>query len=183
MRADQSLSKARVAGTTARPIHPGRRPAIMEKPMRIALVCVLVSALSPVLDAQRPAQNAADEQAVRTVVTRYVAAREARDAAAVAALFTADADQYTTAGEWRRGRDQIRSGTAESSQRNPGSRQIAVEAVRFITPDVAIADGPYQIASGGSAATRRMWTTLVLVRTAEGWRISAIRNMAPTGGQ
>jgi uncharacterized protein (TIGR02246 family) len=151
--------------------------------MRTALVCVLIAALSPVLDAQRPAQPAADEQAVRTVVARYVAAREARDAAAVAALFTADADQYTTAGEWRRGREQIRSGTTESSQRNPGSRRIVVEAVRFITPDVAVADGPYEIATGGAAGGRRMWTTLVLVRTAEGWRISAIRNMAPTGGQ
>lgn len=151
--------------------------------MRFALVCVLIAALAPSLDAQRSAPAAADEQAVRTVVARYVAAREARDPAAVVALFTVDADQYTTAGEWRRGRDQIRSGTAESSQRNPGSRRIAVEAVRFITPDVAVADGPYEIAAGGAPAARRMWTTLVLVRTAEGWRISAIRNMAPTGGQ
>ena len=99
------------------------------------------------------------------------------------ALFTPDADQFTTAGEWRRGREQIRSGTAESSQRNPGSRRISVDAVRFVTPDVAIVDGPYEIAAEGAASARRMWTTFVLVRTAEEWRISAIRNMAPnTGG-
>jgi uncharacterized protein (TIGR02246 family) len=94
-------------------------------------------------------------------------------------LFTPDADQFTTAGDWRRGREQIRSGTAESSQRNPGTRRISIEAVRFVTADVAIADGHYEIATG-NAPPRRMWTTLVLVRTASGWRISAIRNMVPT---
>jgi len=45
---------------------------------------------------------------------------------------------------------------------------------------VAIADGPYEITSSGEV--RRMWTTFVLTREAGGWRISAIRNMVPTGG-
>ncbi len=61
-----------------------------------------------------------------------------------------------------------------------GNRSITVAAVRFITPDVAIADGPYEIAGGGTV--RRMWTTLVLAREAGVWRIAAIRNMVPTGG-
>jgi uncharacterized protein (TIGR02246 family) len=147
--------------------------------MRIVLVCLLAAVFTPALLAQRPVSRAADEAAVRDVVARYVTAREARDQSAVAALFTADADQFTTAGEWRRGRDQIRSGTAESSRRNPGSRRISVDAVRFVTPDVAIVDGPYEIAAESAASARRMWTTFVLVRTAEDWRISAIRNMAP----
>ena len=149
--------------------------------MRILVACLLAMALTPTLRAQQPA-DAADERAVRQVVERYMAARDAQDPAAVAALFTSDADQFTTAGEWRRGRDQIRSGTAESSRRNPGARRISVEAVRFVTRDVAIADGPYEISTGG-AAVRRMWTTLVLVRTRGGWRISAIRNMAPASNQ
>jgi uncharacterized protein (TIGR02246 family) len=146
--------------------------------MRILLACLLAGALAIAARAQQPSSRAADEAAVTEIVARYMAAREARDPAAVAALFTEDADQFTTSGEWRRGRDRIRSGTAESSQRNPGTRRIAVEAVRFLTQDVAIADGPYEIASG-AAASRRMWTTLVVVRAAGGWRISAIRNMAP----
>ena len=151
--------------------------------MRIVLVCLLAAALTPALRAQRSVSRAADEAAVRDVVARYVTAREARNPSAVEALFTPDADQFTTAGEWRRGREQIRSGTAESSQRNPGSRRISVDAVRFVTPDVAIVDGPYEIAAEGAASARRMWTTVVLVRTAEEWRISAIRNMAPNTGR
>ena len=124
-----------------------------------------------------PHGEASDETAVRGIVARYVDARERRDPAAVGALFTADADQFNTAGDWRRGRDAIVKGTAESSARNSGSRNISLRAVRFPTPDVAIADGDYDIAG----TDRRMWTTLVLTRQAEGWRIAAIRNSAPTG--
>jgi uncharacterized protein (TIGR02246 family) len=121
-----------------------------------------------------------DEAAVREVVRRYVAAREERDPRAVEALFTEDADQFTTSGDWRRGRPAIVKGTQESSARNPGRRDIAVEAVRFPAPGVALVDGRYQITSGTNPG-RRMWTTLLLTRGAGGWRIAAIRNTVPTG--
>ena len=112
---------------------------------------------------------------MRAVIERYVDARDARDAAALAALFTADADQYTTTGDWRRGRDRLLPGMAESSRQNPGSRGIRVQAVRFVTADVALADGSYFIV--GSDLER--WTTIVLTRDAGTWRIAAIRNMTP----
>jgi uncharacterized protein (TIGR02246 family) len=131
--------------------------------------------------AQIPADRAQeDEAAIRAVVQKYVDARELRDPAAVEALFTEDADQHTTSGEWRRGRAQVVAGTQQSSAQNPGTRTIRVDTVRFVTPDVAIADGPYEIAGAGE--TRRMWTTFVLRRQTDGWRIAAIRNAAPTGG-
>ena len=123
--------------------------------------------------------SSADESAVREVVRRYVAAREARDPKAVEALFTEDADQFTTGGDWRRGRPAIVKGTAASSAQNPGRRDIAVEAVRFPAPGVALVDGRYEIVGGNPG--RRMWTTLVLTRGTDGWRIAAIRNMVPTG--
>lgn len=128
--------------------------------------------------AQSSAAQASDDVAIRTVVRNYVNARELRDPAAIAALFTADADQHTTSGEWRRGRAEVISGTMDSSKRNPGTRRITVETVRFLTPDVAIADGPYEIGTDGNV--RRMWTTIVLQRERGEWRIAAIRNMAPT---
>lgn len=153
--------------------------------MRTILVWFVAMAAAAVITpalAQEKLSGTDDEDAVRALVARYTAAREARDPNAVAALFTTDADQFTTGGEWRRGREQIREGTAASSRRNPGARRIVIETVRLVTRDVAIADGPYEIAATGAAA-RRMWTTIVAVRTAAGWRIAAIRNMVPTGGQ
>ena len=142
--------------------------------MRTLLVLCLAAVPSSAL--QNQGTQPSEEAAIRAVVRNYVNARELRDPAAIEALFTADADQHT-AGEWRRGRPQVIRGSLASSTQNPGNRSITVETVRFITPDVAIADGPYEITMNDSV--RRMWTTLVLEREDGAWRIAAIRNMVP----
>ena len=132
--------------------------------------------------AQSLAQDGArgrDEAAIREVVSKYVEARERVDSRAVEALFTDDADQLVSSGEWRRGRGEVVRGTMASSQNTGGRRQITLETIRFVMPEVAIADGRYELAGLAGGATRRMWTTLVLKRTEQGWRIAAIRNMLP----
>jgi uncharacterized protein (TIGR02246 family) len=117
-----------------------------------------------------------DQEPVRAVVARYLAAREHRDAQAVGALFTDDADQLTSSGEWRRGRDEIVKGTLASSDRTGGTRTIVIETVRFPTANVAVADGRYEL-KGAQDETRKMWTSFVMVRDGRDWRIAAIRNM------
>lgn len=119
----------------------------------------------------------ADEAAIREVVKIYVNARETQDAKAAAELFTNDADQLVSSGEWRKGRDALVKGAIASSQRNEGKRTVVVESVRLLTPDTAVADGRYEIAS--ASETRRMWSTFVLTRRDGTWRIAAIRNMLP----
>jgi uncharacterized protein (TIGR02246 family) len=128
-----------------------------------------------------PAQNKphGDDAAIRAIVQRYVDAREHRDPKAVEALFTTDADQLVSSGEWRKGRDAVVSGTMASSQRTGGTRTITVESIRMIGPDVAMVDGRYDLAGLAGGQTRRMWTTLIVKRTSEGWRIAGIRNMLP----
>jgi uncharacterized protein (TIGR02246 family) len=129
--------------------------------------------------AQSPAAPAAgDDAAVRDVVKKYVDARDRSDEAAIRALFTNDADQLTSSGEWRKGRENVVRGTLASSKANPGSRTITIETVRFPAPGLAIADGRYEIA-GGPDGTRKMWTSFVMARSGVGWRITAIRNMLP----
>jgi uncharacterized protein (TIGR02246 family) len=123
------------------------------------------------------AQPKDDDAAIRDVVRRYQDARERRDRDALVALFTPDADQLVSSGEWRRGREAVVTGGLASSARG-GSRALAVERVRRAGNDVAIADARYEI-SGGEGGTRNMWSTFVLARQADGWRISAIRNMLP----
>ncbi len=122
------------------------------------------------------APSVSDAAAIRDLVRRYVEAREARDPEAVASLFTPDADQLVSSGEWRRGRDVLVTGALASSARMTGTRTIVVETIRLIGPDVAMADGRYEISG---AETRRMWSTFVLVRQQGQWRISGIRNMLP----
>jgi uncharacterized protein (TIGR02246 family) len=140
--------------------------------MRILLLAAV--SLLP-LAAQRPN----DETAVRDLVARYVDARDHPDPKAIEALFTADADQLVSSGEWRRGREAVVSGTVASSEASGGKRTITIETVRFLDAGTAIADGRYDIAGTGGAAARHMWTTIICARTPSGWRIAAIRNMLP----
>lgn len=114
-----------------------------------------------------------DDDAIRALVGKYLDARSQRDAAAVASLFTADADQLVSSGEWRKGREALVKGTLASSRNATGSRKITLTSIRYLAPTVAIADGPY------SLGTRKMWTCFVLAKTADGWKIAAIRNMLP----
>ena len=140
--------------------------------MRILFAISLCALIVTAASAQNGSGDAR-EAAVRAVVASYVDAREKQDAAAIGALFTDDADQFNSSGEWRRGREAIVKGTLQSSQRNAGARNITLKAVRFPAPGLAIADGEYGIGE------QRLWTTLVLTRQGETWKIAAIRNIAP----
>jgi uncharacterized protein (TIGR02246 family) len=115
-----------------------------------------------------------DEAAVREIVKRYADARDVSDPKAIGALFTDDADQLVSNGEWRRGRDALVRGMLSSSARETGKRILAVESVRFLGADVAIADARYEIGD------RKMWSTFIMKRDSGRWRIEAIRNMLPT---
>jgi uncharacterized protein (TIGR02246 family) len=134
-------------------------------------------ALAPWFSQNSASRN--EEAAIRALVQQYVDARERMDAKAVEQLFTADADQLVSSGEWRKGRDAVVRGSIENSRNTGGKRTIIVEAVRFLSSDIAIADGRYEMTGLAGGATRSMWTTFVLKRTGKEWRIAAIRNMLP----
>jgi uncharacterized protein (TIGR02246 family) len=141
----------------------------------MSVVAVALALAAPA--AQQKSVN--EEEAIREVVRRYTGARERGSAAELAALFTADADQLTSSGAWRRGRAELVPGTLASSKSNSGTRTITIKTVRFPAPGVAIADGEYVIGASPGAAVRNMWTSFVMVRTDGQWQISAIRNMLP----
>ena len=143
---------------------------------QLLVVAALVAGIGTSLQAQGAAPRDAE---IRDLVRRYVAAREARDPKAIEALFTSDADQLVSSGEWRRGRDAVVTGTLASSAATGGTRTIKVETVRMLGADVALADGRYEITGLAGGAARQMWSTFVLVRQNGAWRISAIRNMLP----
>ena len=132
---------------------------------------VLGSLFAPGLAAQT------DSEAITALVASYNAAREERDPAAIEALFTSDADQLVSSGEWRRGRDTLVQGMLGSSRRNPGKRTITVETIRVIAPEVAVADARYEIDRGDSV--RKMWSTFLVTKEGGRWRIAGIRNMLP----
>ncbi len=140
-------------------------------------ILVLVALAAPWFDQAKTGGN--DEAAVRAVVSKYVDARERIDPKAVEPLFTEDADQLVSSGEWRKGREAVVKGTMASSSSTGGKRTITVESVRFVTADVAIADGRYELTGLAGGTSRSMWTTIILKRSGKEWRITAIRNMLP----
>jgi uncharacterized protein (TIGR02246 family) len=140
----------------------------------VALLSLTLLAPAPAV-AQTPVT---DEAAVRAVVEAYSAARDRGDATALTALFTADADQLVSSGEWRRGREAVVKGSLASSQQAQGKRTFTVDTVRMIAANVALADSRYEIAQA-DGTTRRMWASWLLVKDAGGWKIAAIRNMLP----
>lgn len=137
--------------------------------------------LLPLFAALLSAQNAKgpQESEIREVIHKYLDARERRDPKAVAAVFTPDADQLVSSGEWRKGRDAIVRGTLASSESTGGHRSITIQTIRFLGPNVALADGPYELTGLAGGENRKMWTTFLLTRGSNGWLIAAIRNMRP----
>ena len=129
--------------------------------------------------AQPPADRAEDEAAIRAVVASFIATREANDAEALHALLTEDADQRVTSGSTRAGREAVVQGSLQTTQETGGQRTISVETIRFLTPNVAIADGPYDIVGRSDGPDRHYRTTMVLQRVDGEWKIAAIRNMQP----
>jgi uncharacterized protein (TIGR02246 family) len=145
---------------------------------RSALAATLL-AIAVLVPAPASAQaSTSDDAAVRALVAAYSAARDKGDAAALTALFTADADQLVSSGEWRRGRDAVVTGSLASSQQTQGKRTFTIETVRMIAANVAVADSRYDIAQA-DGATRRMWASWLLVKDGGAWKIAAIRNMLP----
>lgn len=126
------------------------------------------------------ADRAADEAAIRAVIQAFLDTRERNDAAALAALLTADVDQRQTSGNMRSGRDAVVSGSLSTQQSTGGRRTISVDTLRFVGSDVAIADGRYDSLGRADGTDRHMLTTMVLRREGGGWKIAAIRNALPT---
>lgn len=146
----------------------------------IVIVFAVTAVIGSAAQARQNRQaGAGDEAAVRAVVASYMDARAGADEAALVALFTEEADQLTSSGEWRRGRAAVVRGSMGSSKANSGARVVAIETVRLLAAGVAIADGKYSIAAGPDAAARNMATSFVMAKSGQGWRITAIRNMLP----
>lgn len=97
------------------------------------------------------------------VLQSYVAGRQARDLQAVKAVLDPNIDQLTSRGEWRRGIEAATAGMKRSSSNNPGNRSLEVESVRFLRPDVALADARYTI-KGTDGPDRMLWSSFTLIK-------------------
>jgi uncharacterized protein (TIGR02246 family) len=115
-----------------------------------------------------------DEAGIRAQVAAAEAAINRRDFAALAALYTSDGDTIIATRPRTSGPDAIRRSAEAAWAAAPSARRlrITVDAIRFLTPDVAIADTIARFSAGEPAEDRGTW---VMVRRDGVWRVGAFR--------
>ncbi len=139
-----------------------------------ALTASLAIATSPAeaLGQERPE----DERAIRETVEAVPTALNARDWAAAAAPFTEDGDVLVPGSALASGRAAIAAFWEQGWSDAPDDRQIAVtiQAIRFLGPDVAIAELTAEFSAGEPTRDR---ATYVIVRDGDTWQVGALRVM------
>jgi ketosteroid isomerase-like protein len=141
---------------------------------------VLNLMVAPFVYAQKKISDDKQKQDISTLIDNYSLAREKKDTVLLKSILTTDIDQLVSSGEWRNGIQGSVNGMLRSSASNPGSRKLIVEKIRFLNKESAIADARYEI-QNKDGTTRKMWSTFIVVYQKNSWKITAIRNMLPTG--
>jgi uncharacterized protein (TIGR02246 family) len=121
-----------------------------------------------------------EKQEIYSLIEKYTQSRDNRDTVLLESILTPDIDQLVSSGEWREGKNESMKGMMRSSGNNPGKRTITIDKIRFLNPKSAIADAKYEI-QNSDGTSRKMWSTLVVVKQDGNWKITAIRNMLPAG--
>lgn len=148
--------------------------------MKAKLVLMALALAVPgMVLAQEATVSPQQKRELVAVIDAYSEARAKQDRTLLEGILTAEVDQLTSSGEWRKGKEGSMQGMGRSSQANPGTRTLTVENVRLLGPQVALVDARYDIRSP-QGVTRNMWSTFMVVQADGKWRISAIRNMLPT---
>jgi uncharacterized protein (TIGR02246 family) len=119
------------------------------------------------------------EQAVRQIVEGLEAAWNAGDSRGFAAAFAEDADFINVIGTHRHGRADIELGRRQAfdSIYKDGKIKYAIERIRFIRPDAAVALVRTQLTLRGGE-TIAMRTTMMLTKADRNWQIVVYQNTA-----
>jgi uncharacterized protein (TIGR02246 family) len=125
-----------------------------------------------------------DEMAIEGLVQAFVEGWNAADGTALARPFAADADFTAITGLKGKGRDLIAKGhneilaTIYRGSVNSGK----VESVRFLRPDVAVADITFRfVGDVRPFGLERTSCGIVCTKDGGNWSIAVFRNMVPFG--
>ncbi len=141
----------------------------------------LVVSLTSVIVAQ---DTAADEEAIRELDKRWDEAWANRDAEALAALYTEDADDISDMGETITGRMAVKERWAKIFENLPEGAQAEGEqtSIRFIRSNIAIGDGAWAVTglpeTEGGPPSAGLWTSVYVKKDGQ-WLITAGRSRIP----
>ena len=120
----------------------------------------------------------AEEAAVRAVDAAFVRDYNKADSKALASLFTEDVEVVDADGGRTRGRDLAEKDLAETFASNKGATiAFEIDAVRFLTADVAKEEGRSVVTPVKGAPVSRLYTVLYVKRDGR-WLISSVREEA-----
>jgi len=149
--------------------------------MKSIFLLVLLNLIAIVfLFGQQTTPSPQQQKDISLLVDKYSEAREKRDTVLLKSILTTDIDQLVSTGEWRNGISASVKGMLRSSASSPGTRTLNIEKTRLVNANCAIVDCKYEI-KNADGTPRKMWSTFVVVTDKGTWKISAIRNMLPTG--
>ena len=137
-------------------------------------------AVSLAVSGQDNAPTAKQQKAITALIGQYSSAREKSDTVLLKTILTRDVDQLVSSGEWRNGMAAAVSGMLTSSSNTPGTRILSVEKIKMLDKHSAIVDCRYEI-QNKDGSTKKMWSSFVVVAHHKTWKITAIRNMLPSG--
>lgn len=146
----------------------------------IFLIALLNVIIVPFSKGQHAQVNDVQRKNIQVLIDQYSEAREKRDTVLLKKILTADVDQLVSTGEWRDGVGASVKGMLSSSSSSPGTRTLTIDKIRLLDQRSAIVDCKYEI-QNQDGSSRKMWSTFVIVSEKGKWKISAIRNMLPTG--
>jgi uncharacterized protein (TIGR02246 family) len=143
--------------------------------MRWTVMVVVLLATAP-LWAEQPTVDPADEKALQEFHRVFLAAFNRGDVEAVVAIHTSDVDFFGFEGQMSKGRAELEKQLASSFAKYKGAKlESPFGSLRFLTPDVAIADRPSMLTPHPEGGPNAVRATVVYVKRGGKWLIAGVR--------
>jgi uncharacterized protein (TIGR02246 family) len=141
----------------------------------ILLIFIAMLSSFAQLKAQAQIDDPDEEKAVRAVLARFYEGWNAHDADKMVSVYAEDIDHINVFGEWQKGRATLRQELARlhAGPLRDSKKNYTIEKIRFLKPDVAIA----QVSTQGTAGPNL--GTYVMEKQKEGWVTVSFTNVAP----
>jgi uncharacterized protein (TIGR02246 family) len=146
---------------------------------RLALLTVVFCLVTGIGIGRQAQGDPKDREALAKKGEAFVELFHKGDAAGLAAFFTPDGEHVDESGRTLKGRNAIEAALKEMFAANKGLKlRVESEALRFVTPEVAIEDGVTEVIPADGGAPTRARFTIVHVKLNGAWHISSLRNSA-----
>ncbi len=133
--------------------------------------------------AQDANKNSADRDAISKAATAYIAAFEKGDVDALVAQWAPDAEYIDESGKITQGRQAIAAMLRNNFKNLKGYKlELHTTAFRFITPDVALADGHAKLTNPEGVEEKTPYSA-VWVKKEGAWQLRSLRDLPDEGDE